>query len=1359
MSGSYEECKKWISWIHKQNLENILNSLKNTENIEQDAETNRYLFKLLLLLSHCADRCFRENLSKEIEIFNIATMTCEKLASIPDKNKLFSAIYYILSYLLKRNVFMEAEIICKYLFPGKFVNIDDYKSSNYYQIASLWQTEIFKKLDTLTVNLKTERTIINKLCSYIKFHLQILQFCDENSCYIFKTIEIYIKKLSHIPLDTAFSFLLELFQFLSNYIINLKVLPLVEAYNLMIPIIGLAFLKRNDTINNLNITTYFRQCDSYFLESLKTSSQCLNSYKLFREYVLNLFETNFMSNEIGKNRFKKSIEILDILTQKYGMKNNSIIETVFAITYSFDTLFTNWENLVSKQLLNTNVTYDDILYMGSNFVKRIHNILKNRSLSANHVCKKCPESVKCLMKKDIYNASIATSTYLKIIAKMNLEALNENIFTLAKELIEELVLVFNEFDKSGCKYSSPMWDLCGRTIFNIGLISETKYPAEVEGLYEVLCTQIVHRDGLNSKVSSFGLENPVGTTLHRLCNSNFNQEKYRKAMSYTAYNALLSNYENRKKKAFDMWATIKLKLIDSQETQELTMLKCLKVDMNVVKKFGIVVNLDNYNLNDLCLRELKSLYQVKNNLIVAMKHTLIDLESTNNGLYYAQGVFLLCCHALQFSKRECISDYISKAIQKLINYQPKTPGSQCLLANLNFFNIIEKLCARSQAITKQIDDASFTIKAFKKLKAKPADDELENQDEVVPTYGGINIEEDGKCAKELQNVLSAWENCLFKNVISIVNDWEPKLTLETIIICGEYCRLYKFVNNERKSWNLAYKLSTALQDLTTCVYITSRSVSLRHIDDEWINCAEKHVESIKSSNKTAETDVVAIFWLSLADFYFDCKKIEEGRILLEKVKMMSNYYMLTNPKIYIYSTDIQFRNYYLINSNTSQEDYCKLLVEIHYLMINLHDIIIEDDRRFWNVRFHLFACEQMFEVMYSIIIPMNSLLSFRDVSAHLSYGLKVAQSFGMTLRIAQYLKYLCYIDLLRIQTENCEVRLQDLEHILCLEQFNESMKAKVQDKTNSVNRLAMTRTDLNDPAIIPINLGKHNASPELKKKIFSTPNFLTHSLYCQCFICTNLYYQYLTFSCTYIRAHLYSLLNYAKEAEQYFHGAYKIKLTVDQRDKDETRLYKDYKWKRNQNFTIDALLYMLDLSMFIIDFKPKQKEDALALIEETMEIASQNDLNKHYTCVYATELYFQHYVYDVFKEQLSITVPQNIAIDITNQPINNCATPMHNIEKTMRTRRQRKSSPTIDIPVITIVDTNNANDCGNSLIAKPSTKERSTSKRSTTRNVRRKILLDETEEITSSTVKEEQKSTRKRNVKSMKKPIDFSSTS
>lgn len=84
---------------------------------------------------------------------------------------------------------------------------------------------------------------------------------------------------------------------------------------------------------------------------------------------------------------------------------------------------------------------------------------------------------------------------------------------------------------------------------------------------------------------------------------------------------------------------------------------------------------------------------------------------------------------------------------------------------------------------------------------------------------------------------------------------------------------------------------------------------------------------------------------------------------------------------------------------------------------------------------------------------MNSLISYREVSSHLIYGMKVAQMLGMTLRIAEFLKYLCYIDLLRGKIEECEIKLQDLEHILCLENFQKSMKMKIKDQANTEVKL------------------------------------------------------------------------------------------------------------------------------------------------------------------------------------------------------------------------------------------------------------------------------------------------------------------
>lgn len=142
-------------------------------------------------------------------------------------------------------------------------------------------------------------------------------------------------------------------------------------------------------------------------------------------------------------------------------------------------------------------------------------------------------------------------------------------------------------------------------------------------------------------------------------------------------------------------------------------------------------------------------------------------ESRNNYVNYARGTLLLCLHASQFNKREFISDYISKAIEKLKKYKQKTSSDECLLANLNFFNIMERLYARKQTISKQMKDASFTIKAFKATKGNQITDDIDEESQVVvPTYGGINIEEDNKCANDLRDVLNIWERCFQKNIVS-----------------------------------------------------------------------------------------------------------------------------------------------------------------------------------------------------------------------------------------------------------------------------------------------------------------------------------------------------------------------------------------------------------------------------------------------------------------------------------------------------------------------------------------------------------------------------------------------------------------
>lgn len=180
---------------------------------------------------------------------------------------------------------------------------------------------------------------------------------------------------------------------------------------------------------------------------------------------------------------------------------------------------------------------------------------------------------------------------------------------------------------------------------------------------------------------------------------------------------------------------------------------------------------------------------------------------------------------------------------------------------------------------------------------------------------------------------------------------------------------------------------------------------------------------------------------------------------------------------------------------------------------------------------------------------------------------------------------------------------------------------------------------MRDASAVPVNpitTSRDNASPELKRKLFSEPDFMRHTPHCQCFYCRNIHYQWLTFSASHARAHLYSLTNYPREAELHFVGACDIKFRLDERDSDESRQAAAgaYRWKRRHGHTVDYMLYLLDFSMYMVDFQPEAKDEALVLIDEAMEVAAENDLSKHPVCVFANELFFQHHMYEMFEDKL-----------------------------------------------------------------------------------------------------------------------------
>lgn len=59
------------------------------------------------------------------------------------------------------------------------------------------------------------------------------------------------------------------------------------------------------------------------------------------------------------------------------------------------------------------------------------------------------------------------------------------------------------------------------------------------------------------------------------------------------------------------------------------------------------------------------------------------------------------------------------------------------------------------------------------------------------------------------------------------------------------------------------------------ITVTSRCISLRQINYDWITTAKEHVMKQKNSKDEDVIGIIATFWLSLADLYCECGKVRE----------------------------------------------------------------------------------------------------------------------------------------------------------------------------------------------------------------------------------------------------------------------------------------------------------------------------------------------------------------------------------------------------------------------------------------------------------------------------------------------------
>ncbi|KZC13364.1 hypothetical protein WN55_05962 [Dufourea novaeangliae] len=1130
MNNIEKNVKRWIEFIQTEQLDRITDEIQvnSTENV------NKHVFKLLLYLSHTADRCNKRNSAIGKEIYRLTCQLRLILTEIPDSKKFISSLYHIIRCLLIMCMYKEAFRVCSFLNTEAICISDTAVSDILLKIAYLWSNAVNSAFNILQRDPSNLRYYY-EMKDVIKYELDMIRIAY---------IKIIIKEDE-------------------KYVISRYVLHIVSR-------VMCEYANEESLKTAIQVLGNLSNC---FKPILIEDEECYQCYQQLESLCLIIMKpieclVNNTANSIQDfcNDYLK-------IPKRYGY-SGSIKWTTFSIVQILQSLFIYWEMCIKA---------GKKVFLRNNVLLEIMNLVPHISKCFLHQisdkCKSC-QSRECMVRTDMYNVIVIKTRCINLISKLSANDLSKDICRLAQRFLEQNVAHIYKMKECRCKCWPQLWSTCSALLYNLGIMSECFYKESVS-LFSLLCSSIVQFEGVQQKSQYINLQNPICFTLHRLSSLHYNHGMYREAMTVTALNALLS-YKDSDTKAFRMWANIKHKSVNSKEIMEMTILSCLKTDRAKIEELGLFFELSQYDLVEICLREAKGLQEAKVNLSDAIRKVLGEMITLNaTPILYARVVQMLVYHLLNFVYIENTLDCLKQAVSNLERI--KTSNSVlCLQANLEFYIFITKLQIMSEKTQVEMENTKFALHAPKISEIG----ENESRD-VVPAYSTINIKEDSRLVTYLETPLGKWNKCLEQNIEEIVRGSEPLITLYTLIIAGEYARLYRYQKCEVNIWKLAYKLASEMQDNRAIIYITGRSVSLRHINQKWIITAKELANKLQDTND--EDTIYAIAY-------------GEARKLLNESRKLPGISFFSNTAVYLYSLDRILWNCSMYKEDIKHEEYTRYIVETLYTIVNLNE---ELSAKKWKSRDkYLFGFDILLSATINLSLRMNSLLSFREIGAHLVRRLRTAQTLGATIRVAEVLKSLCYIDLSRSQLSDCEVKLQGLEHILNIESFKASMtissaKVTVQNVLTPVRVLESVR-----------DVPQNDASPILRNKCFDLPEFMLHTD-CACYACQNLSYCYLVFVGTHIRAQLYALQKKFSASLQHFSGAFRIKEKLIKMEKSVSRQKKGYFSLQERLYSIDYVLLLINFSYFLNNYLKPRQDKTMNILFLAVKICGMYKLKGH----------------------------------------------------------------------------------------------------------------------------------------------------
>ena len=1216
MNNIDQKVKKWIALIQREELAGLTAEIQVYMPANTSEWLNRQIFNLLLYLSHTAEKCDRQNYSLGKEIHRLTRLLYSLLKEVLDSYKFGSSLFHIVRCLLAMRMHSEASEVSSYL---KAVGSP-------YPRASV--SEVLEKTSSLWYNCVSNTFLVlqkdpfgskhyHELKDVIKSELEMVRIAHESPTKELLTkISSYLDKIASI---TRTSYIEDFYAFAIGYLRPLKLRfesrHAVTHYVLLIT----ARIMHEATKRRLKLTEWNSLSD-YFKGLLRKDEECYQCFQHFEALCLVLVKPVYTLAKYDAESVRAWGDDYTRIAKKYGY-TGLVKSTQYSIVQVLEGVFTYWEswaNVGEKKLVETGLLVETM-----NVVALVGDCF---DLLTSDKCKSC-RSADCTMRRDMYSGAAIKVRCMTVISKLPAEDLSKDIRRLARVFMEQNVKHTCRIKEHGCESWKYLWASTGTLIYNLAVTTEDYYDESVY-LYSLLFTSILQFEGVKSQTRYIRLENVLGIALHRMSTLHYTNGMYREAMTACALNALLS-YDDPESKAFCMWANIKHMARSSREVMEMTMLACLRADKAKIEELGLSFELSQYDLVEICLREAEGLQKAKVNLSTAIRRVLDDMV----GLIappatYARAVQMLAYHLLHFDHDEDCSYYLELALRNL-KRAGASDSALCLRANLEFYVFVNQVHVMNRKTEMEMKNTKFALYAPR----LPEMGETEDCD-VVPTYSMINIKQDSRLMGYLQAPLKIWNECFNRDIGKVAKGYEPMITLRALIIAGEYAHLNRYQECEANIWRLAYKLASELKDNCAIIYVTGRSISLRCIDPERITIAKDLAVTLKYTSDEDLIGAIAVFWISLSDFYFERSMHDEARTLLDESRKLSTISIFSNISVHLYSLDRIVYNCYAYREDIKHEEYIRYIVEALYGILQLNE---DQSTRKWKPQDkHLFGFSVLLSATVNLSQRMNSLLSFREISAHLVRRLKTAQALGATMRVVEILKTLCYMDLSRSKLGDCEVKLQGLEYIL----NTETLKASMSNPSKAApENYLITPMRVVDPLR---DVPQNDASPVLGNKVFGLPEFMRHGD-CHCYACGNVSYQYLVFASTHIRAQLYALQNKFTASLEHFHGAFIIKESLT---KEEAKGKAEWLSWQERLYSLDYVLLLINFAYFLRSHWSTKHDKVVNIILLATEMCNVYKLKGHPIYMSIKELMLDGRFQALSVDYSKFTVPDASDIDV-----------------------------------------------------------------------------------------------------------------